>query len=518
MSYYNKEKALRLCSEESDKFMTYASQNFSNVQDYVDPISSILAAQTEIVHIQKLGQEEVLSIERKYSKLCKEVYDKRSIFISQIDDFWLKVFCNDGYINSILTSEDYALLKFVKQFIIEEGIGVCGANYKYVFTFNENPIVANPSLEKSYTYNDFGVSSVTTTKILWKRDLECEPMDRRVEDGHPVKRPHDASIFFNWFEQEDDDIYLQEELKNIWNDPLSYYKDSNNEEDQEQSYAEIQDLSNEALLEEDLPNSKETYSFEQEENADGFFNDNSVYTTEFTEGEEAANISGQCEDNSNLHASKTVSSAYVGVGTEGNVEDNCELVEKGVVPAAIYEEPILGEDGEEINYEGKYPYDEEAGVIVYEDKLFFSSYHSSNAGEEDEHLAGATALESQSSPCDNTRNIINEGEEKGVGEAMIGLESSFRPRDFIRNKEEDKGNEAASEDEYLDLEEDLVGGYHSLNDVEALEAQQFVDECAEEKLSGEVAPSVGEGRMELGLANTSLTLKEEFLDSQFEYV
>jgi hypothetical protein len=35
--------------------MTYASQNFSNVQDYVDPISSILAAQTEIVHIQKLG-------------------------------------------------------------------------------------------------------------------------------------------------------------------------------------------------------------------------------------------------------------------------------------------------------------------------------------------------------------------------------------------------------------------------------------------------------------------------------
>jgi hypothetical protein len=49
-------------------------------------------------------------------------------------------------------------------------------------------------------------------------------MDRRVEDGHPVKRPHDASIFFNWFEQEDDDIYLQEELKNIWNDPLSYYK------------------------------------------------------------------------------------------------------------------------------------------------------------------------------------------------------------------------------------------------------------------------------------------------------
>jgi len=185
---------------------------------------------------------EILQIEKKYNSLRKPYYKKRNDVIREIPDFWLKAFLNHDMMADLLDEEDQNAFKYLKELNVEDSDDV-KSGFKISFTFDTNPYFKNKTLSKTFQYNDDAELTVVPTKIDWKEGMD---LTKRHKGGKTDnnKRTHeeiDSESFFNWFNEEDQDLELGEIIKeDLWPNPSKYYHGLTDDDDDEGDDDEVE--------------------------------------------------------------------------------------------------------------------------------------------------------------------------------------------------------------------------------------------------------------------------------------
>jgi len=196
--------------------------------------------QGEIEKLNDEATEEILQIEKKYNSLRKPYYKKRNDVIREIPEFWLKAFLNHDMMADLLDDEDQSAFKHLRELNVEDSEDV-KSGFKITFTFDPNPFFKNKTLSKTFQYNDDGELHVVPTKVEWKEGMD---LTKRVRNkGEGGKRTADESeSFFNWFNDEDQDLELGEIIKeDLWPNPGKYYHGlADDEEEGEEGYDEVE--------------------------------------------------------------------------------------------------------------------------------------------------------------------------------------------------------------------------------------------------------------------------------------
>lgn len=199
--------------------------------------------QGEIEKLNDEATEEILQIERKYNGLRKPYYKKRNEVIREIPEFWLKAFLNHDMMADLLDEEDQEAFKFLKELHVEDFEDV-KSGFKISFTFDTNPYFKNKTLSKTFQYNEDGELNVVPTKVEWKEGKDLTKRVKAKAEGN--KRSSDESeSFFNWFNDEDQDLELGEIIKeDLWPNPGKYYHgivDDDEEGEEFDEEAEVED-------------------------------------------------------------------------------------------------------------------------------------------------------------------------------------------------------------------------------------------------------------------------------------
>jgi len=179
--------------------------------------------QGEIEKLNDEATEEILQIEKKYNGLRKPYYKKRNDVIREIPDFWLKAFLNHEMMADLLDEEDQNAFKHLKELNVEDFEDV-KSGFKITFTFDNNSYFKNKALSKTFQYNEDGELTVTPTKIEWKEGMDLTKRQKGKDGNKRAAEETDSESFFNWFNEDDQDLELGEIIKeDLWPNPGKYY-------------------------------------------------------------------------------------------------------------------------------------------------------------------------------------------------------------------------------------------------------------------------------------------------------
>lgn len=186
-------------------------------------IQLLESIQDQIEELNDKATDEILEVERKYNRLRKPIYEKRSQAIRKIPEFWVKVFNNQDMLSAVLLEDDMAAMKYLVELNVEDHDDV-KSGFKISLTFDPNPFFKNSVLSKEFVYDKEGNLTVIPTKIEWK---EGKDLTKRAQKDVKAKRSReedDSESFFTWFSPEDQDLELAEIIKEeIWPNPAKYF-------------------------------------------------------------------------------------------------------------------------------------------------------------------------------------------------------------------------------------------------------------------------------------------------------
>lgn len=83
-------------------------------------IDEIEEVQNSIDNLNEQASEEILKVEQKFNKMRQPHFEKRSELISKIPNFWVTAFVNHPQLCDLLTSNDEAVLKYLKKVEVQE--------------------------------------------------------------------------------------------------------------------------------------------------------------------------------------------------------------------------------------------------------------------------------------------------------------------------------------------------------------------------------------------------------------
>lgn len=189
-----------------------------------DAIEKIDELQNEIDRLNEQASEEILKVEQKYIRLRWPHFQKRSVLIEKIPNFWVTTFINHPQISALLDEDDEDALHFLTKVEVHE-IDDLKAGYTISFHFAENEYFSNDVISKEFHMNENGDPSSTSTPIGWKEGKDLTK--RETQNNAKGKRKHEEpESFFSWFNDPGDAgaDELGEVIKDdIWPNPLQYY-------------------------------------------------------------------------------------------------------------------------------------------------------------------------------------------------------------------------------------------------------------------------------------------------------
>jgi len=198
------------------------------------------AIQGEIEKLNDEATEEILQIEKKYNGLRKPYYKKRNDVIREIPDFWLKAFLNHEMMADLLDEEDQNAFKHLKELNVEDFEDV-KSGFKITFTFDSNAYFKNKALSKTFQYNEDGELNVTPTKIEWKEGMDLTKRQKGKDGNKRGAEDTDTESFFNWFNEDDQDLELGEIIKeDLWPNPGKYYHGLTEEDEEGEDEVEVE--------------------------------------------------------------------------------------------------------------------------------------------------------------------------------------------------------------------------------------------------------------------------------------
>jgi len=209
--------------------------------------------QGEIEKLNDEATDAILQIEKKFNTLRKPYYKKRNEVIREIPEFWLKAFLNHDMMADLLDEEDQSAFKHLRELSVEDSEDV-KSGFKITFTFDPNAYFKNKTLSKTFTYNEDGELTVVPTKVEWKEGMDLtKRVKSKAEGGKRTADENASESFFNWFNDEDQDLELGEIIKeDLWPNPGKYYHGlTDEEEDGGEGYDEVEVVDDEEDDEED---------------------------------------------------------------------------------------------------------------------------------------------------------------------------------------------------------------------------------------------------------------------------
>ncbi|XP_012840863.1 PREDICTED: NAP1-related protein 1-like [Erythranthe guttata] len=105
-------------------------------------------------------------LERKYDQKKVPIYDRRSLVINSIPDFWLTAFLKHPTLGTLLTQEDQQIFRYLDSIHVED-LKYPQKGYCITFNFKINPYFENETLSKTVDYTDEDLETTCTT-IRWK--------------------------------------------------------------------------------------------------------------------------------------------------------------------------------------------------------------------------------------------------------------------------------------------------------------------------------------------------------------
>ncbi|XP_058804861.1 protein SET isoform X2 [Phymastichus coffea] len=185
-------------------------------------LEEIDGCQNQIDGLNEKASDEILEVEKKYNKLRKPYFQKRSDIIKRIPNFWVTAFVNNKKIADILEEEEEDALRYLNKLEVEEFEDI-KSGYRINFYFEENPYFKDEVLTKEFHLGD-PVS--LSTAINWKEGADLSKRAKAKAAMKGRKRPLGHRSFFDWFTDHGDPSSdeIAELIKDdLWPNPLQYY-------------------------------------------------------------------------------------------------------------------------------------------------------------------------------------------------------------------------------------------------------------------------------------------------------
>ncbi|KAL7140956.1 hypothetical protein ABFS83_08G022000 [Erythranthe nasuta] len=141
---------------EAEQLKAVAMEKVRELQDELQKVTDKLVKKTE-------------EMERKYDLKKVPIYDRRSLVINSIPDFWLTAFMKHPTLGTLLTQEDQQIFRYLDSLYVED-LQYPQKGYCITFNFKINPYFENETLNKTVDYTDEDLETTCTT-IRWKRGM-----------------------------------------------------------------------------------------------------------------------------------------------------------------------------------------------------------------------------------------------------------------------------------------------------------------------------------------------------------
>ncbi|KAL9148743.1 hypothetical protein ABFS82_12G062700 [Erythranthe guttata] len=169
---------------EAEQRKAVAMEKVRELQDEVQKVTDKLVKKTE-------------ELERKYDQKKVPIYDRRSLVINSIPDFWLTAFLKHPTLGTLLTQEDQQIFRYLDSIHVED-LKYPQKGYCITFNFKINPYFENETLSKTVDYTDEDLETTCTT-IRWKEGkappaISAIPVEERDKRLLPF-----ITSFFKWF-------------------------------------------------------------------------------------------------------------------------------------------------------------------------------------------------------------------------------------------------------------------------------------------------------------------------------
>ncbi|KAL9157719.1 hypothetical protein ABFS82_08G022400 [Erythranthe guttata] len=169
---------------EAEQQKAVAMAKVRELQDELQKVTDKLVKKTE-------------ELERKYDRKKVPIYDRRSLVINSIPEFWLTAFLKHPTLGTLLTQEDQQIFRYLDSLYVED-LQYPQKGYCITFNFKINPYFENETLSKTVDYTDEGLETTCTT-IRWKEGkappaISAVPVEERDKRLLPF-----ITSFFKWF-------------------------------------------------------------------------------------------------------------------------------------------------------------------------------------------------------------------------------------------------------------------------------------------------------------------------------
>ncbi|KAH8239206.1 hypothetical protein KR032_001786 [Drosophila birchii] len=182
-----------------------------------DLLKQLIKCQKEIDKINEMTSNEMLTVEEKYEKLRKPLYEKRSEAIKRLPSFWGTSFIKHPELVGYMGEEG---LRSIRSLEVEH-LEKIKLGYRIHLHFDENPYFENKVLTKEFRFGNSKSGNwitSTSTPIQWK---EGKNLLLAEQDSTTLYKN-----FFDWFSDNTnpnfDHIgdFIRDDL---WINPLRYY-------------------------------------------------------------------------------------------------------------------------------------------------------------------------------------------------------------------------------------------------------------------------------------------------------
>lgn len=172
--------------------------------DHKSQITQLLDVQAQRNDLYERYLAELRSLQTRYEEQYAPLYQQRTELTYGLDGFWLAALKFNTVVAAYITERDEELLWYLRDIkcLHEAGLD----NFTLTFEFNENPVISNSRLEKTYTLSyDSVLERVTSSEIHWLKDnltqrqATVKQIHRVTKKTRTVQRTVTCSSFFSFF-------------------------------------------------------------------------------------------------------------------------------------------------------------------------------------------------------------------------------------------------------------------------------------------------------------------------------
>ena len=172
--------------------------------DQKPTLTQILDLQAQRNDLYEHYLAELRSLQAKYEEQYLPLYVQRTELTAGLEGFWLAALKFNSMVAAYISERDEDLLKYLTD--IKCTREPSSDSFTISFVFGENPFIANPILEKTYTLSyDSVLEKATSTEIQWleenltQRQAPRKQVNRLTKKTRVVQKAVNCSSFFTFF-------------------------------------------------------------------------------------------------------------------------------------------------------------------------------------------------------------------------------------------------------------------------------------------------------------------------------